>query len=58
MVAQQSSLMPTQHDSYHSVVVVGAGLAGLYAAHLLNKHFPDVIVVEAQNRIGGRVKQV
>ena len=42
----------------HSVVIVGAGLAGLYAAKLLRPHFPDVIVLEATDRPGGRVRQV
>lgn len=40
-----------------SVVVVGAGCSGLYAAHALkqsNKHL-KVVIVEANNYIGGRV---
>ena len=36
--------------------MVGAGFSGLYAARLLRKQFPDLLVVEADNRIGGRVK--
>ena len=38
------------------VVVLGAGLAGLGAAYNLMKHGYDVIVLEAQDRPGGRVQ--
>jgi monoamine oxidase len=38
-----------------SCVVIGAGLAGLSAAHVLTKHNWDVTVLEAQKEIGGRV---
>ncbi|MCL2541262.1 MAG: FAD-dependent oxidoreductase [Nocardioidaceae bacterium] len=37
------------------VVVVGAGLAGLTAARQLHRHHKDVLVVEARDRVGGRV---
>jgi monoamine oxidase len=37
------------------VVVVGAGVAGLAAARLLAQHGASVVVLEARNRIGGRV---
>jgi monoamine oxidase len=39
----------------HDVVVVGAGLSGLHAANLLQDQGFDVLVVEAQTRIGGRI---
>jgi monoamine oxidase len=39
----------------HDVVVVGAGLAGLHAALLLEEHGLDVCVLEAQDRVGGRI---
>lgn len=42
----------------YSCIVVGAGLAGLYCAQQLKKSLPDVLVVEAHQDIGGRVRQV
>src|SRR5947207_4781883 len=37
------------------VVVMGAGLAGLVAAYELKGQGHEVIVLEAQNRVGGRI---
>lgn len=39
----------------HRVVVIGAGLAGLVAAYELKRQGHKVIVLEAQNRVGGRI---
>ena len=41
--------------SRHDVVVIGAGLAGLNAALTLQAAGLDVIVLEAQKRVGGRI---
>lgn len=41
-----------------SVVIIGAGFSGLTAAHLLRKAGVRVTVLEARNRIGGRVFSV
>ena len=47
--------MPNQN--FFDVIVVGAGIAGLAAAHELSGHPSlSVLVLEAQNYIGGRVK--
>lgn len=43
---------------YHSVVIVGAGLSGLQAANELLSKYPDLLLVEASSRVGGRVQQV
>jgi len=37
------------------VVVIGAGLSGLYAAMLLEEQGKDVLVLEAEQRVGGRM---
>jgi monoamine oxidase len=37
------------------VIVIGAGASGIYAAHLLMKQGVDVTILEASNRIGGRI---
>ncbi|MGX1885011.1 flavin monoamine oxidase family protein [Streptomyces sp. NPDC055287] len=41
----------------HDVIVLGAGLAGLAAARDLAAGGADVLVVEARDRVGGRVEQ-
>ena len=39
-----------------SVVIIGAGLSGLYAAYLLEKQgIQDYVVLEARSRLGGRL---
>jgi monoamine oxidase len=40
------------------VIVVGAGLAGLTAADVLSEAGADVLVIEARERVGGRVKGI
>ncbi len=37
------------------VLVIGAGMAGLAAAHELQRHGRQVLVLEARDRVGGRV---
>ena len=42
-------------DRKFDVIVVGAGIAGLAAARRLKSHGASVLILEARNRIGGRV---
>ena len=46
----------TTETTTNDVVVVGAGSAGLYAAKTLIDAGYDVLIIEATDRIGGRVK--
>nr|WP_262896736.1 NAD(P)/FAD-dependent oxidoreductase [Fulvivirga marina] len=45
-------------DYNGTVIVIGAGAAGLYTADLLVSQGIDVVILEAGDRIGGRVKSV
>lgn len=46
--------MPDEAD----VLIIGAGVAGLAAARLLSEAGRDVIILEARDRIGGRIHTV
>jgi len=40
---------------HHSIVIIGAGLSGLFTAWQLRNKKSDVIVLEARDRTGGRI---
>lgn len=40
------------------VVIIGAGAAGLYAADILHAKGINVIILEAGNQLGGRVRSL
>jgi len=40
---------------HHRIIIIGAGLSGLYIAWQLKQHNLDVIVLEARQRCGGRI---
>ena len=50
------SIKDKKHDA--EIIVIGAGLSGLYAATLLAEAGKDVLVLEGSDRIGGRLYTV
>ncbi len=42
----------------NDIVIVGAGLSGLYLAYILEKAGIDYVLIEARERLGGRIKTV
>ena len=50
---QEANLQPHQNDA--EVIVLGAGIAGLACAGALAERGVRVMVLEARNRVGGRV---
>ncbi len=40
---------------HHSIIVIGAGLSGLYTTWQLQQQQQDVIILEARERTGGRI---
>lgn len=51
-----SKSAPASKGKTVDVVVIGAGLAGLAAARRLNQGGASTVVLEARNRVGGRIK--
>jgi protoporphyrinogen oxidase/predicted heme/steroid binding protein len=47
-------------QQHYDLIIVGAGLAGLYAAYYAKQHLPQckILVLETQNQIGGRIKTI
>lgn len=48
-------LKPIPSIKYGKVIVIGAGIAGLAAAQQMQQFGLDVIVLEARDRVGGRI---
>jgi monoamine oxidase len=50
-----SNPLPEPRDDLEPVLIIGAGIAGLTAAYRLRQHGVPVRVIEAQQRVGGRM---
>lgn len=48
-------LKPIPQKKYGKVIVIGAGIAGLAAAQQMQQFGMEVIVLEARDRVGGRI---
>ena len=46
------------NNSSQAIIIIGAGASGLMAASLLTNAGKEVIILEARNRIGGRIYTV
>lgn len=56
-IATMSSLGRRSHTAKPHIAVVGAGLAGLRCADILLQNGFQVTIIEARNRVGGRLHQ-
>lgn len=57
--AKSGRLFPqTPAASGKRVIVLGGGIAGLYSAYLLGKTGSKVVLIEATDRVGGRIRSV
>ncbi|RAO67714.1 uncharacterized protein BHQ10_003726 [Talaromyces amestolkiae] len=54
-VAPDEEAHGADRSEHKKVIVVGAGISGLRAAAILRGHGCEVVVVEARDRIGGRI---
>jgi heterodisulfide reductase subunit A-like polyferredoxin len=45
-------------DQVHEVIIIGAGLAGIAASKVLTDQHISHLLIEARNRVGGRVAAV
>lgn len=50
-----ASCIERHHRSQPSVIVIGAGISGIAAAHILRNAGFEVLLLESRDRIGGRI---
>lgn len=52
--SEDEEITPISTDK--KIVIIGAGIAGLGAAHYFKQRGVDVVVIEAQEKVGGRLR--
>jgi len=55
LISSCKKTLPEDLQFKGKVIIIGAGAAGLYAAQILLERGAEVIILEASNRIGGRI---
>nr|QFG75030.1 MAG: flavin containing amine oxidoreductase [Megaviridae environmental sample] len=40
---------------HYNIIIIGAGIAGLYTGYTLQKTHPSIAIIEKNNRVGGRI---
>ena len=43
------------HSNTYDIVIIGAGFSGLYCAYKLKDKIKKILIVEKDNKIGGRI---
>lgn len=56
--AIQKGFPQSEHLKNDKIIVIGAGIAGLTAAMILHQSGANVVVLEAQQMVGGRIKSL
>lgn len=58
MIQQQTSTKLIEMQEHHKVVIIGGGISGLAAAQVFSKYQIDALILEARDRLGGRIHTI
>lgn len=54
-LALSSCVNNNEEKKHYDTIIIGAGLAGLHAARLLEEESAELLILESNNRVGGRI---
>lgn len=58
LAACKKTKLEFDHRFTGDVIIIGAGISGLYAAKILSQYGNNVTILEASDRVGGRIKSL